>query len=199
MSFICSSRLCLASASPRRQQLLTQLGLQYEVVIPVVDEQIRGDESPSEYVQRLALDKARAGRQLRVRGGQHGLPVIGADTAVVVDDHLLGKPEDKAAALAMLTRLSGRWHEVLTAIALVCDERTYTAVNRSRVEFGAVDEETMARYWQSGEPCDKAGAYGIQGMAAAFIKHLDGSYSGVMGLPLYELTGLLKQAGLVNH
>jgi len=183
----------LASASPRRRELLEQIGVHYRLLSVSVNERVMPEETPESYVQRVALDKARAGRDMI--GQQDARPVLGSDTAVVVDDAILGKPKDKQEALAMLRQLSGRTHRVLTAVALA-NAQEQTRLSVSTVEFRPLTEEECERYWQTGECVDKAGAYAIQGYAAAFIRELRGSYSGVMGLPLFETTELLQQAGI---
>ncbi len=183
----------LASASPRRRQLLEQLGLSFEVVVADVDEDPKPGEKPGDYVSRLAEAKALA---VVERLGRPGLPVLAADTAVVLDGAILGKPEDREDAIAMLRRLGGRSHQVLSAVALWHAGRVRVALSRSEVSFRAIDPAEAAAYWESGEPRDKAGAYGIQGMGGMFVEHLSGSYSGVMGLPLFETAALLKEAGI---
>ncbi len=183
----------LASASPRRQELLTQIGVRFELLKVNVPEVPVADEKPQDFVQRVALEKARAGKQLLASDDSH--PVLGADTTVVVDGCILGKPVNKNDALAMLTSLSGRTHHVITAVAVVA---AYEAVrtNISQVTFDRLSREQINAYWDSGECQDKAGAYAIQGRAAMFIHDLQGSYSGVMGLPLYETAGLLNEFGI---
>jgi len=183
--------LVLASASPRRCELLAQIGIEFEQQVADIDETPRAGESPADYVARLALEKARAVR----RAGSCAAPVLGADTAVVVEGRILGKPADFADARDMLRLLSGRAHEVFSAVALVAG-REAVAVSCSTVRFREIHDSEIAAYWRSGEPCDKAGGYAIQGLAAAFIERLDGSYSGVMGLPLYETAGLLDDFGI---
>ena len=184
--------LYLASASPRRQELLRQLGITFEVVVTDIPETPAPNESARDYVQRLARAKAEAGGQrLRARGVV-ARPVLGADTVVVVDGEILGKPTDAAHGRAMLRRLAGRTHDVLTAIALVADDGVHTGLSESRVTLAHLTDADIDCYWRTGEPIDKAGGYAIQGRAAAFIARLDGSYSGVMGLPLYELAQLLR-------
>ncbi len=180
----------LASASPRRRELLDQIAVRYKVIRQNVTEELQTGESPQAYVQRLALEKARAGWIGLSPDRQK--PVLGADTAVVVAGAILGKPRDRDAGLAMLAQLSGRCHEVYSAVALVAQTEA-VKVNRSQVCFDTLDSTLREAYWDSGECRDKAGAYAIQGRAAAFISRLDGSYSGVMGLPLFETVGLLKQ------
>lgn len=191
--------LYLASASPRRRELLAQIGLRVELVSQSVLEHRLENETPEDYVQRLALEKARAG-SVELSEGQLR-PVLGADTTVVVDDQVLGKPADESAALAMLAQLSGRTHRVLSAVAVVGkdnlgQDRAEVCLNESRVSFRVIDEAECRAYWRTGEPADKAGAYGIQGVAALFIERLEGSYSGVMGLPLSETGELLRRFGV---
>lgn len=181
----------LASRSPRRRELLHQIGVPHEVVQADIDETPLPGEVPSEYVIRMALEKGRAGR--KTAGA--GLPLLAADTAVVVDDEILGKPADREEALAMMERLSNRHHKVLSGVALL-DETAHSRLSVSRVTFRAVSRQEAEEYWASGEPADKAGGYGIQGMGAMFISRLEGSYSGVMGLPLYETAELLRTAGI---
>lgn len=180
----------LASASPRRRELLDQITVRYQLIRQNVAEDLHEEESPRAYVQRLALEKARAGWNSLASGNRK--PVLGADTAVVVEGCILGKPRDRDEGMAMLAQLSGRCHEVYSAVALVAQTEA-VKVNASRVCFDTLDRAMREAYWDSGECHDKAGAYAIQGMAAAFINRLDGSYSGVMGLPLFETVGLLKQ------
>lgn len=183
----------LASVSPRRQELLTQIGVQYELLKVDVPETPAVGETAEEFVQRVALAKARAGKQLLSTADVH--PVLGADTAVIIDDRILGKPANKDEAIAMLTSLAGRTHQVITAVALVADQEV-VSMNISQVTFSDLTQEQINAYWRSGECQDKAGAYAIQGRAAMFIQALQGSYSGVMGLPLYETAGLLQQFGV---
>lgn len=189
--------LFLASGSPRRRELLTQIGVPFQVVSASIDETPLPDECPAAYVERLARAKARAGRE-HLLGLSVSAPfcVLGADTAVVLDDQILGKPVDEANALSMLMALSGREHEVLTAIAILAAERCETRVVRSRVSFRTISQQEAAQYWASGEPQDKAGGYAIQGLAAVFVAGLNGSYSGVVGLPVCETAELLGQFGI---
>lgn len=189
------AQLLLASTSPRRQELLRQLGLSFAVVAPEVYEYRQVGESPLAYVQRMASDKARAGKQYAVAERQ-GWPVLGADTEVVIDDDVLGKPRDRDAGKALLRRLAGRTHEVITALCLLHAGQEHTAVSISRVTFGPLTEGEIQDYWARGASLDKAGGYGIQGLAAGFIARLEGSYSGVMGLPLYELVQIMKKIGM---
>ena len=190
----------LASASPRRTELLTQLGVPHRVVPARVDERRAAGESVEACVRRLATSKALEVQvALAAVGGSAAaveLAVLGADTAVLVDDELLGKPRDRADALAMLAMLSGRWHQVLSAVALASSNGLQCSLSRSEVRFRALQARECAAYWDSGEPCDKAGAYAIQGRGAVFVEQLRGSFSGVMGLPLYETALLLADAGV---
>jgi len=181
--------LMLASASPRRRELLWQIGVPHRVSVASIDERARPGESPADCVRRLALAKAQASPDER-------LPVLGADTAVVLDGDMLGKPRDRASALTMLARLSGRTHRVLTAVALVAANGHEIALSESEVEFRVMSPDERERYWESGEPRDKAGGYAIQGLGAVFVSALRGSYSGVMGLPLQETATLLAAAGV---
>lgn len=188
-----SAQFYLASASPRRRQLLEQMGLRFEVLAADVDEGLRPAEAPEDYVSRVAEAKARA---VVLRLGSPDLPVLAADTAVVLEGSILGKPRDRADGIAMLGRLAGRSHQVLSAVALWHGGRVQRALSRSRVTFRAISAEEAAAYWASGEPADKAGGYGIQGLGGVFVESLEGSYSGVMGLPLFETAALLKEAGI---
>ncbi|MGD2055465.1 MAG: Maf family protein [Gammaproteobacteria bacterium] len=182
----------LASSSPRRRALLAQIGIGSRVLGVDIDETPRARESPQAYVRRLALAKARAGRcALAVQGGET-CPVLGADTSVVVDGVMLGKPRDRVQAVEMLLRLSGRNHQVHTAVALA-GMREAVRISTSRVTFRTLERAECEAYWNTGEPRDKAGGYAIQGRAAAFVSRLEGSYSGVVGLPLYETVQLLKE------
>ncbi len=177
----------LASKSPRRRKLLKQLNVEYEILDINIVEKWDGTETATEFVCRLALEKARAGKKI----AQKKLPVLAADTEVVLDDKILGKPKDKDDAIAMLQCLSGRTHYVLSAVALIHEIET-VELNTSHVCFKSLTLEECESYCNTGEPLDKAGAYAIQGGAAAFISRLEGSYSGVMGLPLYETSEMLK-------
>lgn len=183
----------LASASPRRHELLTQIGVRFRLVNGEIAETPHPGEAAADFVTRMAVEKARAGQGNVTLHPER--PVLGADTVVVIDNEILGKPHDKAHGLAMLARLSGRSHEVITAVALAAGT-VHTALSLSKVTFRTVSAAEQEKYWQSGEPADKAGAYGIQGKAAIFITELQGSYSGVMGLPLCETAQLLQQAGI---
>jgi len=190
---MCADFIYLASASPRRRELLQQIGVPFRLVGTDLDETPRLSEAPTAYVSRLATAKADAGWLSR---GAANAPVLAADTAVVLDGEILGKPRDKDDAEHMLLKLSGRTHEVLTAVAVRSAAGHETKVSRSLVTFRILDAAEAGAYWNTGEPRDKAGAYAIQGYAAIFIADLRGSYSGVMGLPLFETAELLKSAGL---
>jgi septum formation protein len=184
----------LASASPRRSALLEQIGVAFRSLVPSVSEAQRAGESPEVYVARVAAEKADEVWE-RVAGAR-ARPVLAADTAVVVDGEVFGKPADENEALAMLARLSARSHTVLTALALRWRERRDGVVARSEVRFRATTEAERRAYCRSGEPFDKAGAYAIQGLGALFVEHLSGSHSAVMGLPLCETGRLLRRFGL---
>jgi septum formation protein len=186
----------LASGSSRRRELLQQIGVPYRVINCAVDEATLKDEAPLAYVSRVAAAKANAGWQARRE--PHDAPVLAADTAVVLDASILGKPRDRGDALDMLGKLSGRSHEVLTAVALRTAAGLDSRVSRSVVTFRSIEAAEASAYWDTGEPLDKAGAYAIQGRAAIFIAELRGSYSGVMGLPLFETAELLRSAGLTR-
>jgi septum formation protein len=180
----------LASASPRRSALLTQIGVRCRIRPVDVDEQLLVDETPERYVERLAALKAET-LWAQLREAERA-PVLGSDTAVALDGHILGKPRDEADGLRMLELLSGRTHQVYTAVALRHAAGCHTRVNVSDVSFRALTPEERRTYWASGEPADKAGGYAVQGLAAVFIERIAGSYSGIMGLPLYETAELLK-------
>ncbi|AGA71915.1 septum formation inhibitor Maf [Pseudomonas plecoglossicida] len=184
--------LYLASGSPRRRELLAQIGVPFSVVSAPIDETPLPNESAPAYVERLARAKAAAG--LACLEGP--AVVLGADTAVVLDGRILGKPENREDALAMLADLSGREHQVLTAVALSDGQRVHSLCVTSKVRFRAISAEEAQRYWASGEPADKAGGYAIQGLGAVFVTGLSGSYSAVVGLPLSETAELLGQFGI---
>lgn len=187
--------IILASSSPRRWELLRQIGVAYEVIVAAIDESIRDGEETREYVCRMAREKAMA---IHRRDGVQ-VPVMGADTTVVVNGRILGKPVDRDDAIRMLERLSGRTHEVWSAVALVLPGgKLFERLNITRVTFSVLDRAWIESYCDNGEPMDKAGAYGVQGIAAQKISHMEGSYSGVMGLPLYETAEILQQAGVLN-
>lgn len=189
-------QLYLASTSPRRRQLLQQIGVQFERVVATVDESVLADEAAADYVCRLARAKAQAGWQQVVSNALPPHPVLGADTSVVIDGQILGKPVDRAHAVAMLLQLSGREHHVYSAVAVVNDERMRVVLHCSQVRFRELSQQQCERYWETGEPADKAGGYGIQGIGASFVQNLTGSHSGVMGLPLYETVELLQHFGI---
>lgn len=186
----------LASQSPRRRELLDQIGIAHRVLSVDIDECRRDNEAADNYVQRLAREKAAAGWQYVIDHQLVQAPVIGADTAVVIDGDILGKPVDAADAMAILQRLSGRSHEVMTGVAVHSENGIQVAMSCTRVWFRALDRAEIENYWLSGEPRDKAGAYGIQGLAAKFIERIEGSYSGVVGLPLFETSQLLRSIGI---
>jgi septum formation protein len=191
----------LASRSPRRRELLSQIGVRYHLLLfrnrpespPDVDETFLPNEQPDSYVERVARAKAEAGwRLLRLRNLPFA-PVLAADTTVALDGRILGKPADRKQAAEMLAALSGSRHEVLTAVALTRDDQCDSALSRSEVQFKKLSADEIAQYVATGECDDKAGAYAIQGRAARFVMELRGSYSGVMGLPLYETSQLLEK------
>ena len=197
-------QFCLGSASPRRAELLHQLGYRFCTTAADIDETRQPQEPASTFVRRMAVEK---GTALLQRDAS--LPILTADTIVVVDEAVLGKPDSREDAAALLRRLSGRSHAVLTAVALTrpapnqrndqqLDQQhdQQALVQASRVRFAVLDDAAIERYINTGEPMDKAGAYGIQGFAATFVQHLEGSYSGVMGLPLFETAGLLQKNGI---
>ncbi len=183
-------RLFLASSSPRRSEILNQLGLSFDAAGVDIDETPVPGEDAETMVLRLACGKAAAAaRPERV--------VLAADTAVVLDGEIFGKPVDREDALTMLGRLSGREHEVLTGVAVAGAGQVDCAVSRTRVWFRKIHRDEALDYWHSGEPRDKAGAYGIQGLGGVFVSRIEGSYSGVVGLPVFETAGLLARAGFV--
>ncbi len=182
--------LYLASGSPRRRELLTQIGVPFLTQIAPIDENALPDEAPLAYVERLARAKAQVG--LVALPSTEQAVVLGADTAVVLDGRILGKPADRDEALSTLRALSGRTHQVLTAVALASAERAEARVVISEVSFRSLCDAELEAYWASGEPCDKAGSYGIQGLAAVFVSRLQGSYSAVVGLPLCETAEMLE-------
>ncbi len=182
-------KLQLASTSPRRREILAGLGLSFTVVHVDVDETPRAGERPDDMVVRLAVAKAQAA------SAGADTAVIAADTAVVVDDRILGKPADESECLAMLGALAGRRHTVFTGVALRTATGTRTACSATDVHFRDIGRDEALAYWQSGEPRDKAGAYGIQGLGGVFVERIEGSYSGVVGLPVFETAALLDEAG----
>jgi septum formation protein len=183
--------VCLASRSPRRRELLGQIGVPHVVATPDIDEAVLAGERALDYVVRMACCKARA-----VHSHGTGLPVLAADTIVVIDGHIHGKPANEEEGVGMLARLSGRSHQVLTAVALAADGGVTHRLSTSEVRFRRLTRAECLHYWRTGEPCDKAGGYAVQGRGAVFIEHLRGSYSGVMGLPLFETAQLLAAAGV---
>lgn len=193
----------LASKSPRRRALLRQLGVEFDELHlreaagrqQDVVEEARDREPAAHYVERIARTKAAIGSKRMLQRDLAKWPVLGADTEVVLDGEIFGKPDDAASAATMLARLSGRRHDVLTGVAVKFGEEVVFALSLSRVTFKRLTSEEIARYVASGEPLDKAGAYAIQGRAGAFVARLEGSYSGVMGLPLFETAELLAKAG----
>ncbi len=191
----------LASKSPRRQELLRQVGVRFELLRAGDDEDaealeaVRAGESPTNYVRRVTLAKAEAARERLVRRALPGAPILACDTTVAVGGKILGKPADAADAIAMLRLLSGRTHRVLSAVAVVRGPRIEILLNVSRVTFARLPAAWIERYVAGGEPVDKAGAYAIQGEAARHVRRIEGSYSGIMGLPLYETFRLLRGAG----
>jgi septum formation protein len=200
---VTAALVILASASPRRTQLLQQIGVAHRVVPARIDER-RGEGEPvEECVRRLARHKALEVQVAlaAVAGATAAapLPVLGADTAVVIDDEMLGKPRDRADGLAMLARLSGRWHQVITAVALARVDDVQCSLSRSEVRLRDLSAGECQAYWDSGEPLDKAGGYAIQGLGGALVQELRGSYSGVVGLPLFETAQLLAAAGIWRY
>jgi septum formation protein len=193
--------LYLASASPRRRELLTQIGLAHTVLDvpapPGEDEPQHAGEAAAHYVRRTAREKAMRGERYMCEQRLSPLPLLAADTTVILDGDVLGKPTDRSHAIEMLTRLSGSRHEVHTAIALYAEGHLHEGVSITAVHMRTIDPKEIERYCDSGEPYGKAGAYGIQGLAAAFIERIDGSYTGVMGLPLYETAALLRRVGIL--
>lgn len=187
-----TTELLLASASPRRRELLGVLGVQFTVAPADIDEQVAPGESPADYVNRMARCKAATGL---ARAGGRPVAVLGADTAVVTEQRILGKPDDRDAAIAMLLALSGRKHQVLSAVWLADAAGAAGRLSVTEVVFRAIEPDEAAAYWDSGEPADKAGGYGIQGLGACFVREIHGSYSGVVGLPLFETAALLNSKG----
>ena len=198
-----SDTIYLASQSPRRQELLRQIGVTFQLLLPDADEDAEAleavlpDESAEQYVQRVCQLKAAAAQARLQRRGLPPAPLLTSDTTVALDHHILGKPADAVDAARILRQLAGRTHQVLTAVAVVDTHgRMHTALSVSDVTFAPLDDAAIARYVASGEPFGKAGAYGIQGRAAGFTERIAGSYSGIMGLPLFETVRLLGLAGV---
>jgi len=196
----------LASRSPRRRELLEQIGVRFQLLLfregvrwdADTDEAVLPGETPDDYVRRVALAKAHAAwKRVVMRRGLSRYPVLAADTTVALGTQILGKPANSDEARRILALLSGTEHRVLTAVAVALEDRCELAVSESRVTFEPLDAARIGAYVDSGEPFDKAGAYGIQGRAGAFVERLEGSYTGVVGLPLYETARLLRQFGIV--
>lgn len=198
------NKIYLASKSPRRRELLRQIGVEYELLLlrdesprgPEVSEEVLPNETAENYVARVTREKAEHAAKIMMLRRLPVRPVLAADTTVVIDEKILGKPADNAEAMDMLRRLSGRTHRVLTSVALRKDEETTQITQISEVTLGPLSEEMMRAYCATSEPYDKAGGYGIQGLAAVFVKQIAGSYTGIMGLPLHETAQLLDQAGI---
>ncbi len=180
----------LASSSPRRKELLQQMGVSFEVVPQFADESHISGELAETYVSRLALEKAMDGLS---RQKNQQIPVLGSDTAVILNDVILGKPENKQHAIEMLLSLSGQTHQVISAVALVNKDKQEQKLSITEVSFAKLNRAMCEHYWQTGEPVDKAGGYGIQGLGALFVRKINGSYSGVMGLPVFETKLLLQK------
>ncbi len=189
-----TAQLILASASPRRHELLQQIGIEVIVQSVDIDETHKNNETVSDYVQRLAMEKAQSG--FDTINNRHKLPVLGSDTIIEISGNILGKPADRQHAKIILQQLSGRQHTVHTSVAIVMQGKNLLATSSSQVTFKPLLEQEIEDYLATGEADDKAGAYAIQGIAAQFITNINGSFSGVMGLPLYETTQLLKQCGI---
>lgn len=185
------SEIILASASPRRRELLDQIGIRYDIKVADVDEAGMADESADEMVVRLAALKAETVWQ----ASDKTRPVLGSDTLGELQGNLLVKPTDFADAHQMLSRMSGTWHRILSAVAVRDTRGMKTALSESKVWFRELSDTEIKHYWNSGEPQDKAGSYAIQGLGAVFVERIEGSYSGIMGLPLFETAQLLKDAG----
>jgi len=183
--------IILASASPRRAELLDQIGVKYTIQAVDIDENSQANETPEALVQRLAIEKSQA-LLVKNDNSENGLAVLGADTLGVLNNELLVKPQDFEHAHYMLSNMSGNWHEILSAVALSYKGKTEIRLNSNKVLFRQLSLKEIEDYWETGEPRDKAGAYAVQGLAAAFIERIEGSYSGIMGLPLFETADLLK-------
>ncbi|MEE9326215.1 MAG: Maf family protein [Cocleimonas sp.] len=180
------SEIILASASPRRAELLDQIGVCYQVQVVDIDESPLEREAAEQLVKRLAIEKSQAIDSANI-------PVLGADTLGVIDNRLLVKPQNYEHAHEMLSCMSGSWHEILSAVAISYEDKTDVALNKNNVLFRCITDDEIKSYWQTSEPQDKAGAYAIQGLAALFIERIEGSYSGIMGLPLFETAQLLSK------
>lgn len=186
-------RLVLASASPRRKELLASVGVRCEVQPADIDESRQLDEAVKQYVERLALTKAQA---VRARQNKEQVAILAADTVVVQGQDVFGKPSDESAAFQMWHRLSDSRHQVITSVCLLADEGQQIKTVSTEVYFEPISEDQMRRYWSTGEPSDKAGAYAIQGLASAWVKFIRGSYSNVVGLPMYEVNAMLRDIDL---
>ncbi|RJX32632.1 MAG: septum formation inhibitor Maf [Oxalobacter sp.] len=197
-------RIYLASGSPRRRELLRQIGVDFSLLLLNdkgsrglgVNEDVLAGESPQDYVARVTREKATVGHNIMLARRLPVLPILAADTTVTIDDKILGKPANRDEAVQILRQLSGRTHQVLTAIAIKHREKIWQTTQISEVSFASLTDEQIQNYCATPEPFDKAGGYGIQGLAAVFISHIAGSYSSIMGLPLYETAQLLQQAGI---
>jgi septum formation protein len=186
------ARIILASASPRRRELLDQIGIDYDIRPVDIDESPKPNETPADYVRRIAAEKSAA---CHAQAAPIGLPVLAADTAVVLNGRIMGKPKDKEDALAMLRRLSGQTHQVYSAVSLRGQEHG-EALSVTNVTFRTLSEREIVAYWATSEPADKAGSYAIQGLGSVFVQSIQGSFSGVVGLPLFETAELLLQQGI---
>jgi septum formation protein len=189
-------KIYLASRSPRRGEILRQIGVDFEVLPSDIDEGVLSEETPEHYVLRLAQEKAQACAHAILRRGLHAMPLLAADTTVCVDDDILGKPENDEHAAAMLRMMSGLWHTTHTGVAVAEGDRIEVLLSSTQVEMKMLTEAEIAAYVASGEPNGKAGGYGIQGLAGSFISRIEGSYSGVMGLPIFETVQLLNRFGI---
>ena len=193
-------QLILASQSPRRKNLLAQLGYQFTTMSADIDESVQSNEQPKDYVVRLAKEKAitifSAPSMQHSMQQQSNIIVLGADTSVVIDGDILGKPTDEADCISTLLRLSNKQHQVLTAIAAISADQVISTLVETQVQFKSITIEEIKEYWRTEEPCDKAGSYAIQGIGGQFVTTINGSYSAVVGLPLYETVQLLAQVGL---
>lgn len=188
--------LVLASQSPRRQELLAQIGYRFTCKPAHINEDIIENEKPTQYVNRLAIEKAKETQLHLTQIEQEQSIILGSDTSVVFNDNILGKPENKEACISQLQMLSGNTHQVLTSIAAIYQDKVLSEVITTHVTFKVLSLDEITRYWETEEPKDKAGSYGIQGIAAQFVTQLSGSYSAVVGLPLYETAQLLSNFGM---
>jgi len=188
--------LVLASQSPRRQELLAQIGYSFTCKPAHINEDIIENEKPTQYVNRLAIEKAKETQLHLTQIEQEQSIILGSDTSVVFNDNILGKPENKEACISQLQMLSGNTHQVLTSIAAIYQDKVLSEVITTHVTFKVLSLDEITRYWETEEPKDKAGSYGIQGIAAQFVTQLSGSYSAVVGLPLYETAQLLSNFGM---